>query len=308
MILVDSNSRDKLEKGTYIALGSFDGLHIGHMMLINKAKSLASDKNSLSMVYTFKNHPLTVVNKTKAPKLIMDNDTKVQILKRSGVDVACFEEFNETFMLMSPEEFVVKIKEQYNMKGVIVGFNFRFGHKNSGDVEVLKQLGIKYKFEVYIMDALKYEKEVVNSSRIRSLLAEDGNVEKANKMLTQPFKIKGQVIHGKKLGRTLGFPTANIMIYEELLYPKVGVYYTNVDVAGVIYKGITSVGYNPTVQGKNLTFETYILNFDEVIYDEVIDIYFISRIRNEIKFNSLDDLIKQMTSDKQYAESKKIEL
>jgi riboflavin kinase/FMN adenylyltransferase len=308
MILVNSNSRDNFEKGTYIALGSFDGLHIGHMMLIDKAKSLAAEKESLSMVYTFKNHPLTVVNKSKAPKLIMDNDTKVQILRKSDVDMACFVEFNEAFMMMSPEEFIRQIKEQFNMKGVVVGFNFRFGHKNSGDSGVLRQLGEKYNFEVYVMDALKYEDEVVSSSRIRSLLGGEGNVEKANKMLTQPFKIKGEVIHGKKLGRTLGFPTANLRIYEELLYPRIGVYYTNVMLENRVYKGITSVGYNPTVQGKHLTFETYILDFNREIYDEILEVYFISRIRDEMKFNSLDDLVIQMTCDKAYAESKKIEL
>lgn len=307
MILVDKNSRDKLEKGTYIALGSFDGLHMGHMMLIDKVKSLAKEKESLSMVYTFKNHPLSVVNKAKAPKLIMDNCMKLEILKQSGIDITCFIEFNESFMIMSPEEFITHIKDQYNMKGVVVGFNFRFGHRNLGDIETLRQLGTIYDYEVHIVDALEYNNDVVSSSRIRRLISE-GNIEEANEMLIQPFKIKGEVIHGKKLGRTLGFPTANIKIYEDLLYPGVGVYYTNISVDGVFYKSITNIGYNPTVQGKQLTFETYILNFDKEIYGNVVEVYFIDRIRNEMKFNDLNELAKQMILDKAYAEAKKIEL
>jgi riboflavin kinase/FMN adenylyltransferase len=307
MKLVDKDSGYKLEKGTYIAFGSFDGLHIGHRRLIDKAKLLALKNESLSMVYTFKNHPLTVVNKDKVPKLIMDNNTKMQVLDKLGVDISCFTEFNESFMRMSPEDFIRHIKQEYNMKGLVVGFNYRFGHKNAGNTETLKYLGDKYNFEVYVMDALKYEDEIVSSSNIRNLLIE-GNIERANKMLVQPFKITGEVIHGKKLGRTLGFPTANLKIYEELLYPQIGVYYTNVVVKDKVYKAITSVGFNPTVYGKDLTFESYILDFDEYIYDEFIDVYFINKIRDEMKFDNLDGLMKQLTMDKEYAINKKIEL
>jgi riboflavin kinase/FMN adenylyltransferase len=307
MELLDRESDYKLEKGTYIALGSFDGIHMGHRRLIDKAKALAFENSSLSMVYTFKNHPLTVVNKAKAPKLLMDNDTKKQILEACGVDVACFVEFNEALMKMSPDEFIKSIKQEFNMKGLVVGFNFKYGHKNSGNPETLKLLGKKYGFDVFVLEALRYGDDVVSSSKIRALLNE-GEIESANKMLIQPFKISGEVIHGKKLGRTLGFPTANLRIYEEKLYPKIGVYYTNVIVKGNVYKAITSIGFNPTVRGEKLSFESYILEFDDDIYDQIIDVYFISRIRDEMKFDNLDGLIKQMIMDKEYAISKKVEL
>jgi riboflavin kinase/FMN adenylyltransferase len=307
MKLVDRDSEYKLEKGTYIALGSFDGIHMGHRRLIDKARSLACENECLSMVYTFKNHPLTVVNKAKAPKLIMDNSTKIQILEKCGVDLACFKEFSEGLMRMSPEEFIKNIKQGYNMKGLVVGFNFKFGHKNTGNVETLKFLAEKYKFQLYILEALKYDGEIVSSSKIRSLLNE-GNIELANSLLTQPFKISGEVIQGKQLGRTLGFPTANVRINEELLCPKVGVYYTNVVVEGKVYRAITNIGFNPTVKGEKLSFESYILEFNENVYGKVIDVYFINRIRDELKFDSLNQLIEQMTLDKEYAANKKIEL
>jgi riboflavin kinase / FMN adenylyltransferase len=307
MIIYNSNYTDRLFNGAYVALGSFDGLHKGHMTLINKAIDLGKTKNALSMVYTFENHPLTVINKSIAPKLIIDNVTKVEILDKLNVDAACFVNFDETFMKMSPEEFIVRIKESFNMKGVIVGFNFRFGHKNSGNIDTLRILGEKYGFEVYVMEALTHGNEIISSSKIRTLIQE-GNIEEANEMLMEPFMIRGTVISGKKLGRTLGFPTANISPDNTFLYPKVGVYYTNVMVNNQCYKGITNIGYNPTVQGTDLTCETYILDFDYDIYDETIKVYFINRIRDEVRFNSIDELVFQMNLDKTYAETKKIEL
>lgn len=307
MIIYSSNYTDKLYNGAYVALGSFDGLHKGHMTLINKAIDLGKTKNAVSMVYTFENHPLTIINKNIAPKLIIDNDTKAETLDKLNVDAACFVKFDENFMKMSPEDFIVRIKDSFNMKGVIVGFNFKFGHKNSGNTDTLRALGKKYGFEVYIMEALTYGEEVISSSKIRALIQE-GNIREANNMLMVPFMLKGTVVSGKKLGRTIGFPTANIRPKDELLYPKVGVYYTNVIVYNQCYKAMTNIGYNPTVQGKDLTCETYILDFDYEIYDEIIKVYFIDRIRDEIKFDSLNELVAQMELDKTYAETKKIEL
>jgi riboflavin kinase / FMN adenylyltransferase len=307
MIIYSSNYTDKLYNGAYVALGSFDGLHKGHMTLINKAIELGKAKNAVSMVYTFENHPLTIINKSIAPKLIIDNETKAEILDKLNVDAACFVKFDESFMKLSPEEFIVRIKDSFNMKGVIAGFNFKFGHKNSGNIDTLRALGEKYGFEVYIMEALTYEDEVISSSKIRVLLQE-GNIREANKLLMIPFMIKGAVVSGKRLGRTIGFPTANIKLNDELLHPKVGVYYTNVIVGNQCYRGITNIGYNPTVQGKDLTCETYILDFDYNIYDETIKVYFIDRIRDEIRFDSINELVVQMNLDKTYAETKKIEL
>ena len=279
-----------LEEGTYsyVALGSFDGLHSGHLSLVNKIIELANENKGRSIVYTFKNHPRTLIKGATPPKLLMDNESKEEILEALGVDLIYFEEFNEEYMKLTPEGFIKYLCEKFKVKGIVVGFNYRFGYKNIGNIEMLKELSTKYGYELYVMEPCNYENEVISSTRIRDELL-NGNVDKAMKMLNRPYIIKGKVVHGKKLGRTIGFPTANLDYSKEALIPRKGVYYTNVQWQGKIYKGITSVGNNPTVNGDKLTIETYILDFNNDLYGHNIKVYFIKKIRDEKKFNSIDD-------------------
>ena len=173
-------------------------------------------------------------------------------------------------------------------------------YKNKGDINLLKSLEAVYGYKVYVLDAYSYGEEVVSSSRIREEIS-NGDLEEANKMLSREYFLEGKVIHGKKLGRQLGFPTANLEYNSNYVLPKTGVYYTNVLVNNEIYKGITSVGYNPTVSGdKKLTVETYILDFSEEIYDLQMKVYFIKRIRDEEKFNSMEELINQLKDDRNF--------
>lgn len=304
MMIVD-NFTENLNYHTYIALGSFDGLHLGHMSLINKVMEEAKINNAKSMVYTFKNHPLTVVNKSIAPKLIMDNKTKLNLLSKVGVDITCLVEFNEEFMKINPEEFIKDLCERFNAKGLVVGFNYRFGYKNAGDTELLKSLSAKYGFELIIMDAKGMNGDIISSSKIRNYISE-GNLLEANSMLLQPFMLRGIIISGKKLGKKLGYPTANLKVDEEYLIPGIGVYYTNVVYNNKVYRGITSIGFNPTVNGKNLTIETYILGFNKDIYGEEIELYFIEKTREEIHFSDLQGLIDQLKKDENLAKNKKI--
>ncbi|MCM0648579.1 bifunctional riboflavin kinase/FAD synthetase [Clostridium swellfunianum] len=309
MIILEDNFNEKLEERTYIALGSFDGLHLGHMGLINKTLELSKQNNIKSMVYTFKNHPLSIVNKEKVPKLLMDNDTKISILDKLGVDIVNLVNFNIEYMKILPEAFIEKMVEYYNLKGLIVGFNYRFGYKNSGNIDLLKEYSSKLDFELHVIESVTYENEVVSSSKIRSLL-NDGNVYEANKMLIVPYALKGEIIKGKQLGRTLGFPTANLKYNSSFQIPATGVYYTAVEYEDKLYKGITSVGYNPTIEpvGDNITIETYILDFDKFIYGESITLYFIDRMRNEEKFASLEELKEQLIKDKEYANKQNLEI
>lgn len=291
-----------LEEGTYsyVALGSFDGLHSGHLSLVNKIIELANENKGRSIVYTFKNHPRTLIKGATPPKLLMDNESKEEILEALGVDLIYFEEFNEEYMKLTPEGFIKYLCEKFKVKGIVVGFNYRFGYKNIGNIEMLKELSTKYGYELYVMEPCNYENEVISSTRIRNELL-NGNVDKAIKMLNRPYIIKGKVVHGKKLGRTIGFPTANLDYSKEALIPRKGVYYTNVQWQDKIYKGITSVGNNPTVNGDKLTIETYILDFNNDLYGHNIKVYFIKKIRDEKKFNSIDDLVIQLKKDKDYA-------
>lgn len=297
----------KTEKNneSFIALGSFDGLHLGHLTLVNKTTQLAKGNDGRSIVYTFESHPRRLIDPKNSPKLLIDNKKKVKILHDNNIDLVHFEEFNEKFMKISPENFIKGLCEKFNVKGIIVGFNYRFGFKNLGDINLLKELGEKYGYTLYVMEPCKYNDKVVSSTRIRNDIIE-GNVEEAEKMLSRPHSITGEVVHGKKIGRTIGFPTANLKYNELIVLPKVGVYYTNIKWNNKIYKGITSVGNNPTVNGKNITVETFILDFDNSIYGDEVEVSFLKWIRNEKKFNSLNELVDQLNKDKCFAENEKI--
>ena len=305
MLVIDDNIIENKENKNYVALGSFDGLHYGHLSLVRKTVQVAKEENGKSMVFTYKNHPKTLVSPENVPKLIMDLDTKIQYLEEENVDIVVLRTFTKEFMSITAEDFIKLLWEDYNVKGIVVGFNFRFGHKNLGDVELLKKLQDKYGYKLYIIDQYNYESEVISSTRIRKSLVE-GNVSKATEMLSKPYLIKGKVIHGKKLGRTIGFPTANLEFSDKMVIPKKGVYYTNVIYGDEKFKGLTSVGNNPTVNGTELTIETFILNFDKMIYGEEIKVYFVERIRDEVKFDSLDEMVNQIKKDEEFIKNKDI--
>lgn len=305
MVIYEDNFNTKFTEKTYIALGSFDGLHLGHMNLINKTIELAKENNCKSMVFTFKNHPLTIINEEMAPKLIINNDIKSKLLQASGIDIVNYVNFDEEFMKISPEDFVLNMIDCYNVKGIVVGFNYRFGYKNLGDIELLQQLSDDLGFEVHIVEPVKLNGEIISSSKIRHLLSE-GDIEKSNDFLTRPFMLEGKVIKGKQLGRKIHFPTVNLDYDKKYILPRGGVYYTIVEYNGIRYKGITNIGYNPTVKDKKLSIETHVLDFDKNIYGENIKLYFLKRIRDEKKFNSLEELSAQITKDKYYAKEQKI--
>ncbi|AGK97454.1 bifunctional riboflavin kinase/FAD synthetase [Clostridium pasteurianum] len=308
MIVLQDNFKTKLKYNTFIALGSFDGLHKGHMTLINKVLELSrSSNNAKSMVNTFENHPLTIIDKNKVPKLIMDNNTKAEILEELGIDIVNFSSFNEEMMKMSPEDFIVNMIKCYNPIGLVVGFNYKFGHRNLGDIKLLQKLSEKYNFKLYIINPIEYNETVISSTRIRNTIG-NGKIEDANNMLLKPYMLKGKVIYGKQLGRTIGFPTANLEYNKDFAIPKRGVYYTLVKYEGKIYKGITNIGTNPTVGINELTIETYMLDFNADIYNKNIKVYFINRIRDEEKFNSLEELKKQLEKDKKFAKLRNIKI
>lgn len=299
-LLIDNKGKDN-----YVALGNFDGMHLGHLSLIRKTVESAKINNCNSMVFTYKNHPKTLVSPDKVPKLIMDIEQKINCLEKENIDIVVLKEFTEEFMAIKPEEFINMLCVNYKVKGIIVGFNFRFGYKNKGDIKLLEDLKEKYGYELFILEPFKYKNDVISSTKIRENIF-DGNLEEANNMLSTPYSIKGEVIHGKKLGRTIGFPTANLKINHEDAIPKIGVYYTNIEINEKIYKGITSVGYNPTVNGRKLTIETFILNFSQEIYGQEIRVYFIKRIRDEVKFNTLQELMEELKFDEKYAKNENI--
>jgi len=306
MLIIKDNFKTKLEDPTYIALGSFDGLHLGHMHLINRTIELARENNAKSMICTFENHPLSVINKEICPKLIMDNDTKLSLLENTGIDIVNLAKFDKEFMNIAPEDFIKNMAKCYNAKGIVIGFNYRFGYKNLGDVEMLQKYSTILGYKLYVCEAISTNQEVISSSKIRHLI-DEGNIIKANELLGRPHTITGKVVKGKQFGRTIGFPTVNLNYNKEFILPKGGVYYTVVEYENHLYRAITNIGYNPTVEGGKLSVETHILNFDKQVYSEMIKINFINRIRDEVKFNTVDELMQQLVKDKEYAYMQKLE-
>lgn len=290
----------KLHNDSIIALGSFDGLHLGHLELIKNTIKLASENNAKSMIYTFNKHPLYTIDKDNCPKMIINNQTKINLLKKLGIDIVNLIDFDDSFMKISPEEFISKIIGAYNVKGIVVGFNYRFGYKNQGDTDFLEKLSKKLGFQLLVIEPVMYKNEIVSSSRIRQLIS-CGEIREANEMLMQPFMLEGEIIKGNEIGRKISFPTANLKYDIDDVLPGIGVYLTEININNTKFAGITNVGLNPTVGNSNLTVETHIINFHDNLYGERISVYFIERMRNEIKFSSLEELKKQLTHDKEYA-------
>jgi riboflavin kinase/FMN adenylyltransferase len=307
MKVLKDNFTKRLNYSTYIALGSFDGLHLGHKALINKTIELSRKNKAKSMVFTFFNHPLSIINEDMMPKLIMSNSIKIESLKKMGIDILNLSPFDDEFMHISPEDFVKKLIDYYGAVGLVVGFNYRFGYKNLGDIDLLKKLSAELGYELHIMDAVKIGEDLVSSATIRNLICE-GNMVKANKMLDHLYKLEGRVIKGRQLGREIGFPTINLDYDKKFIIPKGGVYYSAVQVREKFFKGITNIGYNPTVKGGKLSVETHIIDFNQDIYDKNVSIYFIERIRDEKKFNSLEELSNQLSKDKLFVRSKNLSI
>lgn len=282
---------------TSVALGTFDGLHIGHAEVLNIMKLAAQEKGLKSFVYTFSNHPKEILSPDNVPSKIMDIDEKVQIFARIDVDYLALIKFDETQIIYEPEDFVKEVLIGIlNMKHLTVGHDYRFGRKASGDVTILMALADKYGYTYEIVEPIMKNEMRVSSTLIRELL-QDGRIEEANFYLGRKHFIKGLVVRGKGVGHTLGFPTANLRIKDNISTIKPGVYITETIWKGKCFPSVTNVGYNPTFEQTGIHLETYILGIDQEMYDETIEVHFIKRLRDELKFNSLDELMNAMNKD-----------
>ncbi|MDH8676581.1 bifunctional riboflavin kinase/FAD synthetase [Fusibacter bizertensis] len=284
-------------EATSVALGTFDGLHIGHAEVLNIMKEAARLKGLKSFVYTFSNHPKEFLTPDQVPPKIMDIDEKVQIFTRVDVDYLALIRFDEAQILFEPEDFVKTILiDKLNMKHLTVGYDYRFGKKANGNVALLIELSEKYGYTYEIVQPIMRNDVRVSSSLIRELLS-DGRIEEANFYLGRKHFIKGLVVRGKGMGHKLGFPTANLRIKDNISTIKPGVYITETLWKGDIYPSVTNVGFNPTFEQTGIHLETYILGVDQEMYDEIIEVHFVKRLRAEIKFNHVDELIVAMQGD-----------
>ena len=280
-----------------ITIGNFDGVHKGHQELLNQTIKIARENNLESLIFTFDKFPREIFNPKDFHRLY-NNENKESFFKSYEIDTLLSIDFNE-IMNVNAERFCEDILiDQLNLKFLVIGDNFRFGKNRSGDINLLKNYQDDRSFELIIPDSVLYKNESISSSRIRNFLQE-GDINAANECLGKEYMISGTVVSGEKLGRKLGYPTANISLDHD--YPLDGVYLTKTILDKKNYLSLTSIGDKPTFNGSEKLLEVFILDFDKDIYGEKLEICFLEEIRKQIKFNNQDELIKQMNEDYKYA-------
>ena len=286
----------KIEEPTAVTLGKFDGLHRGHELLMRTVLECKEKYQVASVAFTFDIPPRNKVEEIVA-SVLTTNDEKQYIFEKQGIDYLIECPFTSEVMSMEPKEFIAWIANSLNMKYVVVGDDFRFGYKRSGDYHTLQEYESAYGYKTIVLEKLKDSNRDISSTYVREKIA-DGNIRKANELLGYHYFIKSEILHGKKLGRRIGMPTINMILPEHKLLPPNGVYVTEVLVDGQTYMGVTNVGCKPTVSEERIVgVETYIDNFNQDLYGEKIVVSFLQFIRPEMKFASIEELKAQMASD-----------
>jgi len=284
-------------------VGIFDGVHAGHRFLIEELKSLARERQLESVVITFADHPRTVLNPDFKPQILDTLAEKIAHIELTGVDTCIVLNFTTEMAKLSASDFIVSILyKQFNVRTLLVGHDHRFGHNRADGFEEYKQYGNSTSMEVFQASRYATGKDTeINSSEIRKALNE-GDIDKANRLLSYPYSIGGTVVEGFKVGRTIGFPTANIEPnHPNKLIPSIGVYDVRVLVNNRQYLGMLNIGNRPTLNnGEKISIEVHILNFNEDIYNQAITVSFLRKIRDQRKFNGIDELKEQLQKDKNY--------
>lgn len=287
--------RNKVDyDGTVVALGNFDGLHVAHMTIIRNGIQYAKEHGLKSGVLLFDENTKGITQ--GKIELITPNEAKLELLEREKPDFVFMEKFDKEFMKKSPEEFVLYLVNNLHVKAVCVGYDYSFGFKAQGDVEMLRKFGEKYGFKVFVTDVIKIGGRIVASTYIRQVI-KSGDMEEAERFLGRRYCIEGNVVEGEQNGRKMGIPTANVDYDINMALPKAGVYAGITYVNGRRLKSVINVGKNPTFGAEKLTVESHILDFDEDIYGEYIRVSFAKRLRGDIKFDSMEELKNQIQHD-----------
>ena len=290
-----------LNKKYFITVGTFDGVHLGHQKIITQLVKKAKQKNCGTLLLTFDPHPRKVVQPSNAPMLLQTIEERSEILSKLGLEIIFVQPFTKAFSKLNAEEYVKDILvNQLNVEHLLVGYNHRFGKNRTANIFDLKKLGKKYKFSVGEIQAHIVNKITVSSTKIRHAI-NNGNIKYANSLLGHTYKLKGIVMKGRQNGKKIGFPTANVKINErEKILPKNGVYAVKVNYNKMTNLAMMNIGTNPTFSGNYISNEVHLINWDGNLYKKEIEIFFIERIRDEKKFNSIQDLSIQLQNDKNY--------
>lgn len=288
-------------KNPIVTIGTFDGVHVGHQKIIDRMRAVANKVDGETVLLTFYPHPRLVIHPdSKNLRFINIQKRKIELLEKAGIDHLIIIPFTKEFSKLTSNQFIKEyIAEKIQARKLIIGYDHHFGKNRLGDFSILYDLGKKYNFEVEKIPAQDVENIAVSSTKIRKALNE-GKIKIANNLLGYEYSITGVVVQGNKIGRTIGFPTANIELEDEYkLITANGVYASRVEYEGVIYQGMSNIGVRPTVNHSDLTIEVNIFDFDKEIYGETISIYFVDRIRSEVKFDDLEALKTQLILDKE---------
>lgn len=287
-----------------ITVGTFDGVHAGHRVLMDTVLEKAGERGARSVIVTFDPHPREIINPGKAGiRLLSTLQERRAVLEELGIDVLLVIPFDRDFSLLSAEEFIRDII--YSKVGVsefVIGYDHHFGRDREGTIETVERLGKKLGFDAYVVSKQEVGEQTVSSTAIRKAIAEEGDMRRAADMLQRPYRLSGTVVHGDKRGKKIGFPTANIQpVDQRKIIPRDGVYAVTVRLDGQEWGGMMNIGHRPTFDGTGRTLEVHCFDFEEDIYGKTPEIRFHARIRDEQKFDGVDALIAQLEDDKSKA-------
>ncbi len=285
-----------------VTIGNYDGMHVGHKQIIERVRERARHLGGTSILITFHPHPLHVLKPEKELAAITPVEERKRLIEETGIDVLFLVPFTKEFSMIPAEDFVkLVLVQKLAVKGVVIGYDFRFGREGKGDRALLESMGRTYGFFVEEVAEVTLEGEKVGSNRIRKLVA-SGSVAVAAKVLGRPFSIAGTVVKAKGRGRTIGYPTINLRT-DHALIPKNGVYITEVEVEGRRFSAVTNVGTNPTFEsGQERSIESFILDFEGDLYDKWVRVAFLERIRDEVRFASVEELTARIGRDVETAQ------
>ncbi len=298
------NAEERQGKDWVATVGFFDGVHQGHRFLISELRRLANERKLPAAVFTFPVHPRIVLQSDYQPKLLNSFDEKITRLSTTDIDYCAVLNFTPALAALSAREFIEDIlAKQWRIRTLLIGYDHRFGHNREEGFEQYVAYGKACGMEVLQAASCRTDKGTVSSSKIRQLLAEC-DVKQAALLLTYPYRLKGRIVNGQKIGRTIGFPTANIEVSEPFkVWPGEGVYAVWVHLRGKRYKGMLSIGNRPTVDGRTVVVEVHLLHFSGTAYREEIEVEFIRHLRANRKFNDLNALKAQLELDRIHVET-----
>lgn len=302
MLIIQNTKNFRIENPTIITIGTFDGVHLGHQKILSRLKELKDKLGLKTVVLTFEPHPRKILfPEQKDLKLITLVDEKLELLKKYGVDITVVYPFDKTFSQLEVKQYLEGILvNDLNAKHIVIGYDHKFGKDRKGDITTLKEHASTYNYTLEEISKKDIDSIAVSSTNIRKAI-EEGDIERANEYLGHPFFLKAKVVKGKQLGRTLGFPTANLQTESpDKLIPKIGVYFVEVIVEGETHFGMLNIGVNPTTDSDyKIKIEVNIFDFEKDIYNKSVTLNFIKKLRDEKKFNNLNELITQLNKDKE---------